>query len=85
MRFHQPTSSFVIHRQDLENAADALRWALRNIRACAGLPLGPYEHSGALSKADMAMKSILDAADAIGIDLGATRGSQLDLREPGEA
>jgi len=53
---------------------------MRHIRLQAGLPLDRYRQEGGLTDADHAMKAILDAAKALGIEMEAEWGEQLDLR-----
>lgn len=84
MKYHAPTKSILIDTSSLELIALALRCAARNVRELAGLPLGPYKHEGQMGSAQLAECWILDAAKYVGIDLGAERFGQLDLRDPGE-
>lgn len=79
MKYHAPTKQFTVSCDKLEYAAFCALDALKNIRRLDDLPMTKYERVGALSLADMAQKSILDAMTAIGIDLGAEWGNQLDL------
>lgn len=81
MKFHAPTGKIVIRLDDIEYAALALLCAMRHIREASGLPLEPYKREGSLTEADQAQKNIIDAADRLGIDLGAQWGNELDLRE----
>lgn len=86
MMFHAPTGRMVLPADALKRGADHLRWALKNIREAAGLPLDRYEREpGPLQHADFAQIAIIEAAEAIGIDLGATRHEfhKLDLRSIG--
>ena len=52
--------------------------SIKNIKQCAGLPLTPYKHETALQPADFAMKSIIDGAERLGLDLGARWGNEID-------
>lgn len=80
MKYHAPTKQFTIPRGALGHAADSLLVAIRHIRAAAGLPLTAYEMTHAqLSHADHAQKQIIDAALAVGIDLGGQWGNELDV------
>lgn len=83
MKFHAPTGAFTVDQDDLQSATHGLLFAMRKIRKLAGLPLDKHERTGPLSAADHAQKAIIDAAAALGIDLGAQRGNELDLRETG--
>jgi len=79
MKYHAPTKQFVIDREDIDIAAICLKQAIADIRKMAGLPLTKHERTGPLSQADLAQKVILDAADAIGIDMGARWGNEIDV------
>jgi hypothetical protein len=81
MRYHAPTNQFTVSASDLQSAVDSLTYAMRHIRKLAGLPLDKYNQDGPLSDADHAQRGIIDAANRLGIDLGADWGSDLDLRD----
>ncbi len=55
---------------------------MKHIRQAAGLPLEPYKRDSAITHADHAQKNLIDAAERLGIDLGASWGNEIDLREP---
>lgn len=81
MKYHAPTKQFTISEKDLERFAFEMRYVIRKIREQAGLPVEggvsqPYSH--ALVHAE---KAVLDACDAIGVDLGASQPGMLDVRE----
>lgn len=81
MKYIASSKSFTITEKELQHASYCLLWAIKHIRIIAKLPLDKYkkEHVG-LTDADFAQKGILDAANAMGIDLGAEWGEQLDVR-----
>ena len=79
MNYHHPTKQFTVEPHKLEHAAYSFIYALRHVREASGLPLTPYEREGGLTNADHAQKGILDGAKAMGIDLGAEWGNELDL------
>jgi hypothetical protein len=81
MQYHAPTGKFVVAQDGLQACASGLRFAIKQIRLTAGLPLEPYARDSALTPADHAQKAIIDAAAAVGIDLGARWGSELDVRD----
>lgn len=83
MQYHAPTNQFTITVADLPRFAASLRHAIKKVREAAGLPLegGPREFP--MTAACHAEYSILHACMAIGIDLGATRPGQLDVRDAG--
>jgi hypothetical protein len=83
MKYIAKSKSFTITEKELQLATYSLLWAIKNIRELANLPLDKYERKGPLESADFAQKGILDAASAIGIDLGAEWGEQLDVRDVG--
>lgn len=72
---------FTVDHEKLKHAAGSFRYALRHIRKTAGLPLDRYKSDGMLTSADHAQKGIIDGAKALGIDLGADWGCELDLRD----
>jgi hypothetical protein len=82
MMFHAPTGRMVLPADAIKSGAMHMRWALKNIREAAGLPLDRYERHGPLEKADFAQIAVIEAAEAMGIDLGAPRMrfNELDLR-----
>lgn len=79
MKFHAPTNQFTVEASDLKMAARSFEYSIRHIRALAGLPMGKYQRDGLLTPADHAQKGILDAAKALGIDMGAEWGNDLDV------
>ena len=81
MKYHAPTNQFTVSPQDLEFAASAAKYAIQQIRKTAGLPTTPYKHEGAMGSAQFAEKSVLDFAEAIGIDMGAKWHGQLDVSD----
>lgn len=86
MMFHAPTGRMVLPADSLKATAMHLRWALKNIRELAGLPLDRYEREpGRLGHAEFAQIAVIEAAEAMGIDLGASRHKfyTLDLRDVG--
>ena len=81
MKYHVPTGQFTVEKDSLEMAGYNLIYAIRHIRDMAGLPHTKYQKKGPLSDADHAQKGILDAAKALGVDLGAEWGHELDVSE----
>ena len=79
MNYHYPTKQFTVEKDKFEWAARNFIYAMRHLREASGLPLTPYEREGKLTDADHAQKGILDGAKAMGIDLGAEWGNELDL------
>jgi len=82
MKYHAPTKKLIIDLDALEYVSLSLLNAMKHIRQSEGLPLEPYKRDCALTDADHAQKNLIDAADRLGIDLGARWGNELDLREP---
>lgn len=85
MMFHAPTGRMVLPAEAITAGAGHLRWALKNVREAAGLPLDRYDRAGPLESADFAQIAIIEAAEVLGIDLGVRRTEfyKLDLREVG--
>jgi len=68
----------------MKSAAASLRYAIRKIRAGAGLDAKGYDWLKRESDpADMAEDAILCAAKALSIDLGADRPGKLDVSNDG--
>lgn len=81
MQYHAPTKQFTVSTKDLEYAAMFLRLAIKHIRIIDWLPLTTHKRETALTSSDHAQKLIIDAAKAIGIDLGAEWGNQLNVSD----
>ena len=79
MKFHASSGEFTVPLTDLKSAAGAMYYAIAKIRQMSKKPLTRYERSGALQPCDHAMKAIIEAAEAMGIDLGARWGNELDV------
>lgn len=83
MQYHAPTGKFVIEPEALKQAAFLMKYALKAVRELAGLPLDQYERDGVmLTPACFAQISIMECAEAMGIDMGVPRQkfNLLDLR-----
>lgn len=81
MQYHAPTKSLTVGFGDIEGAANSLRHAIRHIRILAELPLDSHKGETIMSSPQFAEAAILDAARRMGIDLGAHRHGQLDVRD----
>lgn len=79
MKYHAPTEQFTIAADEMKRASFMLFVAIRHIRKLSDRPLTPHVTSVAMESADFAEQSILDAASALGIDLGASRCGKLDV------
>lgn len=79
MKYHAPTRQMTVEFGQLDRAALNAIFAIRNIRKMAGLPLTKYESPGLLEPADHAQKAIIEAMNALGVDLGAVWGHELDV------
>jgi hypothetical protein len=66
---------------DAERAAHILLWAMKHIRLASGRPLDRHSRDCAMDSADFAQAGIMDAAKALGLDLGADCAEQIDLRD----
>jgi hypothetical protein len=82
MKYHAPTKQLTADIGKFELAASSFLYAIRHIRKLAGLPLTRYKQGGPLQGPDFAMKGIIDGARALGIDLGAEWGCEIDVSEP---
>lgn len=83
MRYHAPTDRFTLDQRSFMAVAISLRYAIKHIRQQAGLPLTPHKHDGGMGSAQHAEKALLDVAEEMGIDLGATRPGMLDVTNAG--
>jgi hypothetical protein len=81
MTYDPLRKAFVIPADDMTRAAHYLRWSMNHIRCAAGLPLDRYKQEGAMQSPDFAQAGIFEAAKCLGLDLGATRPEDLDLRD----
>lgn len=82
MKFHAPTNQFTVSANELQLAANSLRWAIKHIRLGHGRSLkGGDERRGPMEDPDFAESGILDAAKNLGIDLGADRPGKLDVSD----
>mgnify|MGYP000001356615 CR=1 FL=1 len=79
MEFHAPTGEFTVSHQKMEHASYLFLHAMAKIRKLNNLPLVPYEREGLLQDVDHAQNSIIEAARALGINLGAQWCHELDL------
>jgi len=80
MNYHAPTDQFTMHPADMKRAASLLRYAIRHIRNGANLdPTGYKNQARETDWAEFSEDAILDAAKALGIDLGADRPGKLDV------
>lgn len=83
MNYHAPTNKFTVAQGDLQNAARGLLYAMGHIRDLEKKPRTPFKQEGQLTAGDYACCGIMDAANQLGIDLGAKRHQQLDLTNTG--
>jgi hypothetical protein len=81
MLYHHPTQQFTVSPDELKHAANDLTYAIKNIRLLAGRDLRGYDNPGNMDHAEFAEDGILQAAKALGINLGATRAGKLDVSE----
>jgi len=83
MKYHAPTNKFTVSQDDLQRAAHSLRWAIKHIRIGSGLDPKGYKRSGPMDDPEFAESGILDAARALGIDLGSERPGEIDVNNAG--
>ena len=80
MKINPVNKTIQINIDNLESTYYALRHAIKCIREMSGLPLTSYERDTAvLELADHAMKSIIEAGESIGLDMGGKWGNQVDV------
>lgn len=83
MKYHAPTDQFTLEAKYIREASHKLRWAIQKIREGHGLDLAGYPEPRNLQDPHFAEIAIIDAARALGIDLGADRPGKLDVRDSG--
>lgn len=83
MQYHAPTNQFTISADDMKRASHLLRYAIKKIRQGHKLDPKGYDREGAMDCPEFAESGILDAARALGIDLGADRPGKLDVSNEG--
>jgi hypothetical protein len=78
--YNAHTKNLEIPVETLERVSYELNYTLRSIRDIAGLPMDKYERPGPLEPADHAQRAVLEIANALGINMGARWGNEIDLR-----
>ena len=79
MKYHAHSEEFTVPLESIKRASILFIWAIRNIRLGHGLDPKGYTYQGPLEHHHFAEAGILDAAAAIGIDLGSHRPGRLDV------
>lgn len=80
MTYHAPSNEFTVSLDHLQTASRKLLRAMAEIRKSANLPMQGYNQSGDYSPAEKACQRIVEAAQTLGINLGAENQESLDLR-----
>ena len=83
MKYHAQTDQFTVSAADLRRAAQAMRCAIRHIREGHGLDLKGRARVGASTSPEFAEAGILNAAAALGIDLGSDHPGVIDVSNAG--
>ena len=83
MKYHAPTNQFTVSAEELRRATHAMRWAIKHIRLGHNLDPKGCDRPGAMTHPDFAEAGILEAAIAMGIDLGSDRPGKLDVSDAG--
>jgi hypothetical protein len=84
MQYHAPTNQFTISADDMKRASSLLRYAISKIRDGAKLDRKGYDaQKRDADWAEYSEGGIIDAARAIGIELGADRPGKLDVSNDG--
>lgn len=81
MKYHAPTQQFTVSPENLKRASYAMLHAIKHIRTQAKRDTMGYENHGPMDNAEHAEASIIDAALALGIDLGSDRPGKLDVSD----
>ena len=80
MKYSPELDAVIIPMEKLKPAGYFLLTAIAEIRKAYGLPLDKYERTGQLEASDHTQKSVIDAAECLGIELGAKWGNEIDVR-----
>ncbi|CAD0266076.1 conserved hypothetical protein [Pseudomonas veronii] len=80
MQYHAPSKQFTVSLDSLQRSTACMRFAIKKIRQTACLPLEGGERPVQMTDACHAEQAVLDASRMLGIDLGAARAGQLDVR-----
>lgn len=83
MKYHAQSDQLTVSHEQLRIASSHFYYAIRKIKETAGMPLHPYKRDGCLVHHDHAMCGIISAAQALGIDLGANWGNDIDSTNHG--
>lgn len=79
MNYNPNKSVLQITPAEADQAGAYLLYAIKKIKQSAGKPLTPYKHDmRPLDDAEHAMHGILSGAAALGMDLGARWGNEID-------
>lgn len=80
VKYNSKSNCMVVDLSSLKMAQLSLLFAIKQIRIMANLPLDKHTRN-VLEPSDYAQRAIIQAAEAIGIDMGAEWGEQLDVRD----
>jgi hypothetical protein len=80
MTYDTDRKAFIIPVADMERASHQLLWAMSHVRRTAMMPLDGYKADGPMRSADFAQSGIFDAMQTLGMDTGAKRYNEVDLR-----
>ncbi len=84
MQYHAPTHQFTVDPRALADFAVQMRYVIRKIREASKLPLdGGGKRPAAMTDACHAELTLIGACKSIGVDLGADRHGELDVRNAG--
>jgi len=74
-------NALIIEIKDVQRAAHSIRYTIAHIRKLAKMPLRGFKHqSGPMTDSEFAESALLDLAKELGIEIGATRYGELDVR-----
>ena len=81
MKYSAIHQKFIIGEDELKRASHAILYAMKRGRILANVRLGKRKHDGPLTDLDHLECGIIEIAKAIGIDLGAEWGYEIDLTD----
>lgn len=83
MKYSFPSKGFIIGADELNGVGALLMYAMKQIRAAAGIPLTRLPEAPPWDEAGHALAAQMDIARSLGIDLGAQRWFELDVSQAG--
>ena len=81
MMYSPKHDAFLITQKDLKMCAMEIKYAMKKARQIAGVSIGIRKCEGGLEPIDHLEKGLIEMATSLGIDFGASWGSEIDLTD----